>query len=85
MDNGHNIKTVIKEFILNNFPYSSNIIELTDDLSFTEKGIIDSTGILELIDFMEERFKINIENGEVVPDNLDSLSKIERYIKSKTL
>ena len=77
------VKSVVRDFIKNNFLYASDIDSLGDDDSFTQKGIIDSTGVLELIDFLEENYEIVIENDEVIPDNLDSLNRIERYITSK--
>jgi acyl carrier protein len=77
------VKSVVREFIKNNFLYATDIDSLKDDDSFTQKGIIDSTGVLELIDFIEENFNIVVENDEVVPDNLDSLQRMDRYIRSK--
>jgi len=55
-----------------------------DDDSFLEKGIIDSTGVLELVGFIEETFNIKIEDEELIPENLDSLDKLNLYIKKKT-
>ena len=54
-----------------------------DDDSFLEKGIIDSTGVLELVSFLEETFNIKIEDEELVPDNLDSINKITTFIQKK--
>jgi len=48
-----------------------------------EKGIIDSTGVLELLEFIEDRFNIRVEDEEVVPDNLDSLIKLTSFIERK--
>lgn len=77
------IKGVMKDFIIHNFIYGGNDIELNNDTSLMEIGIIDSTGVLELIEFMEEKFEITIENNEIVPENLDSLDNLERYIYDK--
>ena len=82
--NGEDIKNALKEFIKNNFLYSSDIESILDEASLIDQGIIDSTGVLELIDFLEEKYEISIENGEVVPENLDSLNNIERFVISKT-
>ncbi len=79
------IKKYVKEFIIMNFNYSINKDSLNDDSSFIDNGIIDSTGVLELIDFIEEKFKIIIENDEVIPENLDSINNIVKYIKSKNI
>ena len=56
---------------------------LNDDESFLEKGIIDSTGVLELVNFIEETFNIRVEDDELIPDNLDSLNKMTSYVKRK--
>lgn len=82
-DNVNDIKTILREFFRNNFLYSSDIDSISDDASFMNEGIIDSTGVLELIDFLEERFEINIENQEVIPENLDSFNNIERFLHTK--
>ena len=81
-DNGEEIKATLKSFIKNNFLYSSDTV-MEDDTSFLDTGIIDSTGVLELIDFIEENFGISIDNNEVIPENLDSINKIEKFILSK--
>jgi acyl carrier protein len=57
---------------------------LTDDASFLDLGIIDSTGVIELIAFLEERYGIRVEDAEMTPDNLDSLDAIEQFIARKT-
>jgi acyl carrier protein len=57
--------------------------ELKDSNSLLEMNIIDSTGVLELVGFIEETFEITIEDDELIPENLDSLDKIENYIKRK--
>ena len=76
------IKDKVKEFVINNF-LLGNAKNLNDDDSFIEKGIIDSTGVLELVSFIEEAFRIKIEDEELVPDNLDSLNKATSYVKRK--
>ena len=53
------------------------------DDSFLENGMIDSTGVLELILFLEERYKIKIGDNEIMPENLDSFNNIEKYIEGK--
>lgn len=76
------VKTTIKDFIVENFMFGSEE-GLRDDTSFLDEGIIDSTGILELVDFLEERFSIQVEDEELVPENLDSLNNIETYLSRK--
>jgi len=56
---------------------------LRDDDSFLEKGIIDSTGVLELVAFIEENFGIKVEDEELIPENLDSIDNLVTFINSK--
>ena len=84
-NNGNNVKEILRDFICKNFLYSADTCTIADDASFLENGLIDSTGILELIDFLEEKFEITIENQEVIPDNLDSLNNIDRFISTKVV
>lgn len=78
------IKRKLKVFIGDNFLLRDDSKTLNDDDSFLEKGIIDSTGVLELVNFIEETFNITVEDEELMPDNLDSLNKLISYIKKKT-
>ena len=73
---------VLREFVIENFLFGdgSNLME---DTSFLEGGIIDSTGILELITFLEEKYGIQIENDELVPENMDSLKKVSIFLERK--
>ena len=56
---------------------------LTNDESLLEKGIIDSTGVLELVSYLEKTFEIKIENDELLPENLDSIDAIVGFIQQK--
>lgn len=76
-------KDKIREFVINNFLLGVDNQVLNDDASFLEQGIIDSTGILELVSFVEKVFGIKIEDMELMPDNLDSLNKLESFIAKK--
>lgn len=79
------IKIKIKEYILENFLYSASNDKLADNDSFLEQGIVDSTGILELVAFIEETFPIKLSDEDLVPENLDSINKISNFILSKTV
>lgn len=72
----------VREYILENFLFGDGE-SLKDDTSFMEEGIIDSTGILELVFFLEETFSISVEDDELVPDNMDSLANIAGFINRK--
>ena len=54
-----------------------------DDDSFLEKGILDSTGVLELVAFIEKTFAISVRDTEMLPENLDSFNAIERFVTKK--
>jgi acyl carrier protein len=56
---------------------------LKNDTSFLEKGIVDSTGVLELVTFLEETFNIKVEDEELVPENLDSVNNLVRFVSQK--
>jgi len=56
---------------------------LKDDSSFLEEGVIDSTGVLELVGFLEENYEIKVEDEELIPENLDSIQNICAYLKAK--
>ena len=75
-------KETIKTFIVENFLFGSQD-GLKDETSFLEEGIIDSTGILELVTFIEEEFSITIEDEELVPENLDSINNVTTFLERK--
>lgn len=72
-------KREIKRFIADNFLYG---VEdgVADDASLLERGLIDSTGVLELVAFVEEKYGITFADHELVPDNLDSVNKLAAFI-----
>lgn len=76
-------KEDVREYIVENFLMGLQAQALGDDTSFLELGLIDSTGVLELVSFLEERYGIKVEDVEIIPENLDSLNNIERYVSSK--
>lgn len=73
----------IRNFIIDNFMMGMNPDELSDSDSLLDKGIIDSTGVLELVGFLEENYKFSVEDEELVPENLDSLDNLVKYIEKK--
>ncbi len=72
----------VKDFIIQNFLYGEDG-RLQDDTSFLGNSIIDSTGILELVAFLEETYGIIVNDDELIPANLDSLKNIDDYIRRK--
>ncbi len=77
------IKDRVKDFIVTNFFLDVSDIQLEDGTSFLETGIIDSTGIMEVVSFLQEEFGIDIEDREILPENLDSLAYIARFVNEK--
>jgi acyl carrier protein len=73
----------LRDYIVENFLFGDTETEFSDTDSFMEKGIIDSTGILEVITYIEENFNIKIEDHELIPENLDSISNIVSFIDRK--
>jgi acyl carrier protein len=71
---------IAKDILFNNkgYPYS-------DEASFLENGIIDSMNVMELLMFVEETFKLEVADEEIVPDNFDSVSKIVTFVRRKTV
>lgn len=76
------IKDQIRTFVNTNF-YVADPASLADDDSLLDQGIIDSTGVLEVIFFLEETFGIKVEDSEMLPDNLDSIEKITNFVALK--
>ncbi|MCK9265238.1 MAG: acyl carrier protein [Desulfobulbaceae bacterium] len=73
----------IRAFIFENFLFDADESALQNDDSFLEKGIIDSTGVLELVEWLEETFGIKIEDEELIPENLDSVNLLAAFIDRK--
>lgn len=72
----------VRAFIVENFLFGKDD-GLKDVSSFLDEGIIDSTGILELVSFLEEEFGIAVEDEELIPENLDSVANVTAYLQKK--
>lgn len=75
-------KRLVRSFIVDNLLFGDDA-GLEDDTPFFAEGIVDSTGFLELVLFLEETFDIRLEDDEVVPENLDSLNLVDRFLEKK--
>ena len=73
----------LRDYVTENFLFGNTDYNLNNNDSFIEKGIIDSTGVLELVTYVEENFNLRIADEEIVPDNLDSIAKLTTFIKKK--
>lgn len=78
-----NIKETVRSFLVENFLFGDTSFALDDDASLIENDIIDSTGVLELVAFIEERFGVTMADAEIVPANLDSLNRIAAFVGTK--
>lgn len=74
--------TIVRQFIIENFLFGE-MDGLNDDTSFLESGIIDSTGVLELVSFLEEKFGIKVGDEELIPENLDCIANVVNYLGKK--
>ncbi len=79
------IEEQIKEYIAKNLLFSDNGFPYPDDASFLEERIVDSMGVMELVAFVEEKFKIRVDDMDVTPDNFDSINRLAGFIRRKSL
>jgi acyl carrier protein len=77
-----NVQQHVKQFIVENF-YVTNPSELANDASLIQGGWIDSTGMLEMITFLEQEYRIQIVDTEMTPENLDSIDRIAAFVAAK--
>jgi acyl carrier protein len=73
----------IRDFVVSNFLYGQDSQSLAIDQSFLENGIIDSTGVLELVAFLDQQFGITVGDRELLPENLDSLQNAAAFVSRK--
>ena len=77
------VREDVLEFIVSNYLFGDVRRAPRDDESLIESGVVDSTGILELIEFLESRFDIQIDESETLPTNLDSVSNLVSFVGRK--
>jgi len=82
-DMHHDISGTVRRFIGENFMFREEVDSLADGASLLDAGIIDSTGVLELVCFLESTFGIQIADEEMLPENLDSIAAIGAYVQRK--
>jgi acyl carrier protein len=75
-------KKEIQDFVVANFLFGE-AAPLEDDASFLDTGVVDSAGVLELIDFLESTYRIRIESNEMLPENLDSVNRVNAFLNKK--
>lgn len=74
----------VRYFIVDDIGWAGTPDELTDDLPLIKSGVLDSLGILTLVEFLESSYQITVEDREIIPVHLGSLSSIEQFVKSKS-
>ena len=77
------VRNEIREFIIQNFLFGHSNNALGDDESFLDTGIIDSTGVLQLLGYLEEHFGIAIGDADVTPANLDSVNRVVKFVEAR--
>jgi len=77
------IENSVRSFIEENFLFRTDLAGLSNTESLLESGVMDSTGVLELVAFLEGEFPIEMSDAEIVPENLDSIASIARFVKRK--
>ena len=77
------IEDALREFIVDNFLFGQDGADLRDEASLLEHGIIDSTGVLELVSFLEGGYQFKIDDEELIPENLDSIGNLARFVRRK--
>jgi acyl carrier protein len=77
-----NARQELRQFIVQNFLFGQDQ-DLADGKSLLESGIIDSTGVLEVVAHLEKAYSVKVKNDELIPDNLDSIDAIVAYLDRK--
>ena len=78
----HDVKISVRQFLMDNFVMNGNA-EIGDNTSFMKQHILDSTGFLELINFVEDTFHVSVHEDEMLPENFDTLQNLEAYVQRK--
>ncbi|MGE0081192.1 MAG: acyl carrier protein [Thiohalomonadaceae bacterium] len=78
------VESSVRQFLLSNYLFTDSEDALGNDDSLLQKGIVDSTGMMELIYFLEEQFGIRVRDEEMIPENLDSVNNIVGFIARKS-
>ena len=77
------VKNSIRTFIIDSFLFGDTSQAIADDTSLIDNNLVDSTGVLELVFFLESTFGISVKDTEVIPENLDSIGAMAAFIESK--
>ena len=79
------VRETIRGHILNNLMFTDDPARLPDGASLLDMGVIDSTGVLELVLLMEENFALQVQDAAIIPENFDSVDRMVSFVmRSKT-
>jgi len=84
MKNEHQLRSEIRQFVLDDLLLGDTASMLDDGESFLETGTIDSSGVLEVVMFLEHNFQLKVQDRELVPENLDSVNRLVQFVMRKT-
>jgi acyl carrier protein len=79
----HSLQAEIRDFILENYLFTNDVSAIGLDDSLLDRGIVDSTGMMEIIFFIEEKLGVKVKDEEMIPDNLDSVNKITQFVEAR--
>lgn len=79
------IEAEIRKFIAANLLFTQDGFPYADDVSFLREGIIDSLGVMELVEFVQKNFAVKVDQQEVTPDNFDSVTKLAAFVRQKSV
>ena len=77
------LRDELRHFVTDNFMFGKPYKGFADDDSFIERGIIDSTAVMELVAFLEKHYRIKLLDEDLIPDNLDSINCLARFVESR--
>jgi acyl carrier protein len=83
MKNEHQLRSEIRQFVLDDLLMGDTASMLDDDESFLETGTIDSASVLEVVMFLEHNFQLTVQDCELVPENLDSVNRLVQFVMLK--
>jgi acyl carrier protein len=84
MKNEHQLRSEIRQFVLDDLLMGDTTSMLDDGESFLETGTIDSIGVLDIVMFLEHNFQLKVQDRELVPENLDSVNRLVQFVMRKT-
>ena len=84
MRNEQQLRSEIRQFVLDDLLMGDTASMLDDGESFLETGTIDSIGVLDIVMFLEHNFQLKVQDRELVPENLDSVNRLVQFVMRKT-